>query len=204
MGSFWIFILWKEIITVINLSFSKFDDDIYSVWILLRKIFTLYSLGYWLHWLSIFRKLALLSKFVIFAAFSFSCWIEWSVSTALLTLKEIWSLILNQNWSFFRLSTSCLPVVLESYRGSQFHNRFVVFRIDQDLSFYIVRYISNCHRQVECGNFHSMCFHIWQGFLRAFCHIHKFVFRMCLAYSLKYSLKIYLGNSVLIGGARVF
>ena len=41
-----------------------------------------------MHWQSVFRKLALLSKFVIFAAFSFSCWIEWSVSTALLTLKE--------------------------------------------------------------------------------------------------------------------
>ena len=41
-----------------------------------------------MHWQSVFRKLALLSKFVIFAAFSFSCWIEWSVSTALLTLIE--------------------------------------------------------------------------------------------------------------------
>ena len=197
MSSFWIFILWKEIITVINLSFSKFDDDIYSVWILLRKIFTLYSLGYWLHWLSIFRKLALLSKFVIFAAFSFSCWIEWSVSTALLTLKEnLKSCSQSKLIVFFILSTSCLPVVLESYRGSQFHNRFVVFRIAQDLSFYIVRYISNFHRQVECGNFHSMCFHIWQGFPRAFYRIHKFVFRMCLAYSLKCSLRIYLGDDV--------
>ena len=48
-------------------------------------MFLLHSI--WL--LPISRKLALLSKFVIVTAFSVACWIEGSVSTALLTLNKM-------------------------------------------------------------------------------------------------------------------